>query len=270
VNHLKKMSAAIRSVRFGLSPGFSRRLGVSLAAALLSFLPDSSQAAQQITAHVDASGRVVFVNEGENPPVTIPVVSSEQSKKIVASTTDPAATMPVPSPATAYGTSEPSPSIVQAPGHLNGLIEEAAFRHQIDPDLIRAIIRVESNFDPNAVSPAGARGLMQLIPSTAMRFGVQNAFDPRSNLDGGIRYLKHLLGLYQGNLQLSLAAYNAGEQAVARSGGVPRYRETQDYIRKITQLYPLRPIAAGLPAEPKIEKFVDGSGVVHFSNIDHP
>src|SRR6185436_18480786 len=121
-----------------------------------------------------------------------------------------------------------------------------------------------------AVSPAGARGLMQLIPATAMRFGVGNPFDPRANLDGGIRYLKYLLGLFHGDLQLSLAAYNAGEDAVARSGGIPAYRETQNYVRKIAEIYPLRPMPAGLPPEPIIVKYLDSDGVVHFSNTEMP
>jgi len=153
---------------------------------------------------------------------------------------------------------------------LDALIKQAAARHQVDPNLIRAIIQVESNFDPFAVSPAGAHGLMQLIPATAQRFGVANPFDPRANLDGGIRYLKHLLGLYQGDLQLTLAAYNAGENSVARFQGVPAYRETQNYIRKIGALYPMRIVSGGFRPEPQIMRFVDAAGVVHFSNTDAP
>lgn len=155
-------------------------------------------------------------------------------------------------------------------GHLDAIIEEAADQHQIDPDLVRAIIQVESNFNPYAISPRGARGLMQLVPATARRFGVRNAFDPRSNLDGGIRYLKYLMGMFEGDLQLSLAAYNAGEDAVARSRGVPPFRETRNYLRKITQIYPLRSAPSGSPPIPRIEKFVDSRGIVHFSNTDLP
>jgi soluble lytic murein transglycosylase-like protein len=111
---------------------------------------------------------------------------------------------------------------------------------------------------------------MQLIPATAYRFGVRNSFDPRSNLDGGVRYLKYLLGLYDGNLQLSLAAYNAGEGAVSRRGGVPPYRETQNYVRRILELYPPRSVVLRPPPEPRVVKFLDSSGVVHFSNTDLP
>lgn len=156
------------------------------------------------------------------------------------------------------------------PADLNTMIDQEAARHQVDPDLVRAIIRVESNFNPYAVSPAGARGLMQLIPATAQRFGVDNPFDPRANLDGGIRYLKYLLGMYGGNLPLTLAAYNAGENSVSRSQGVPSFQETQNYIRKIGALYPLGNEADRFRPAPKILKFVDAAGVVHFSNTDVP
>ena len=140
----------------------------------------------------------------------------------------------------------------------------------MDADLVHAIVRVESNYNPFAISNKGARGLMQLIPATARRFGVSNSFDPRDNLDGGIRYLKYLMGMFNGDLRLSLAAYNAGEMAVTRNGGIPPYRETQDYVRKITALYPTRTVAAaaGVPVEPRIVRYVDDSGVVHFSNTD--
>jgi soluble lytic murein transglycosylase-like protein len=94
---------------------------------------------------------------------------------------------------------------------------------------------VESNYDPNAVSPKGAQGLMQLIPATARRFGVSDAFNPSDNIQGGARYLKHLLELYKGDESLALAAYNAGEGAVSRYGGVPPYPETQDYVAKVRQ-----------------------------------
>jgi soluble lytic murein transglycosylase-like protein len=153
---------------------------------------------------------------------------------------------------------------------IHSLIEHAATRHELDPDLIRAIVQVESNYNPFAVSPKGARGLMQLIPATARRFGVRDPFDPRSNLDGGARYLKYLMGLFGGDLQLSLAAYNAGEEAVARRKGVPPYRETRNYLRKIGQIYPLRNGASGTPSAPRIIKSVDQRGVAHFSNTDLP
>jgi soluble lytic murein transglycosylase-like protein len=120
---------------------------------------------------------------------------------------------------------------------IDSIVEQAALRHEVDPNLVRAIIRVESNFNPHAVSRKGAIGLMQLMPHTARSLNVSNPFDPRQNVDAGVRHFKKLLDSYGGNLELSLAAYNAGSSAVQRSGGIPRYAETQNYVKKITELY---------------------------------
>ncbi|MBZ5525842.1 MAG: lytic transglycosylase domain-containing protein [Acidobacteriia bacterium] len=120
---------------------------------------------------------------------------------------------------------------------VDDAVESAARRHGVDPNLVRALIKVESNFNPHAVSRKGAVGLMQLMPHTARSLNVTNAFDPNQNVDAGVRHLKSLLENYNGNLELSLAAYNAGSGAVNRSGGVPPYRETRDYVKKITGLY---------------------------------
>lgn len=114
-------------------------------------------------------------------------------------------------------------------------VDRIAQQNQLSPRLVHSVIQVESNYDPNAVSPKGAQGLMQLIPSTARRFGVSNVFDPADNIQGGARYLKYLLGLYKGDEALALAAYNAGEGAVSRYGGVPPFPETQDYVAKVRQ-----------------------------------
>jgi soluble lytic murein transglycosylase-like protein len=120
---------------------------------------------------------------------------------------------------------------------IDSIVEQAAVRHEVDPNLVRAIVRVESNFNPHAVSRKGAIGLMQLMPHTARSLNVSNPFDPRQNVDAGVRHFKQLLDSYGGNLELSLAAYNAGSSAVQRSGGIPRYAETQNYVKKITELY---------------------------------
>lgn len=149
------------------------------------------------------------------------------------------------------------------------LIERASERHQVDAGLVRSVIKVESNFNPVAVSPKGAMGLMQLMPATARRLSVANPFDPEQNVDGGVRHLKRLLGNYGGDLSLSLAAYNAGEGAVARSGGVPRYAETQSYVQRIRSLTHSGGLAGGLASRvAPIQVERDERGVLHLSNTD--
>lgn len=120
---------------------------------------------------------------------------------------------------------------------LRALAVAAAQRHGLPPELVLAVVSVESAFRPDAVSPKGAQGLMQLMPATAGSLGVADAFDPAQNLDGGSRHLGQLLTVYDGDLTRALAAYNAGEGAVQRHGGVPPYRETRAYVKKVLQRY---------------------------------
>jgi soluble lytic murein transglycosylase-like protein len=130
----------------------------------------------------------------------------------------------------------PRPAVAENPGTAvayRELIRAAAARYTLAPELVEAVIRVESNFEPRAVSPKGARGLMQLMPATAALLGVRNVFNVAENIDGGVRHLRDLVDRYQGNLALALAAYNAGADAVARHGGIPPYAETQAYVRRI-------------------------------------
>jgi membrane-bound lytic murein transglycosylase B len=151
------------------------------------------------------------------------------------------------------------------PESVDSAIESAALRHGVDPNLVRAVIKVESNFNPRAVSRKGALGLMQLMPRTAQSMNVTNAFDPNQNVDAGVRHLKSLLDNYNGNLELSLAAYNAGSKAVDRNNGVPPYRETRDYVRKITGLYwSGSPFAR--PLGPQIRISRDPEGHLVYSN----
>ena len=155
---------------------------------------------------------------------------------------------------------------------IDAAIEAAAARHAVDPSLVRSVVKVESNFNPNAVSRKGAMGLMQLMPSTARSLNVSNPFDPQQNVDAGVRHLRKLLDSYGGNVPLSLAAYNAGSGAVARSAGVPHFRETQDYVRRITNLYnggsePGSHIIGGPAHEPVVVQR-DARGVLHMSNTD--
>jgi hypothetical protein len=121
-------------------------------------------------------------------------------------------------------------------GEFNQHIEAAAALHGVSTELVRAVIQVESEFDPLARSSKGAQGLMQLMPDTARRLGVANAFDARQNIFGGTRYLRQLLDMFQGDVYLATAAYNAGENAVVRYKGVPPYRETRGYVQKIQSL----------------------------------
>lgn len=117
------------------------------------------------------------------------------------------------------------------------LIEEAAQRHGVDADLVRAVIKVESNFDPQAVSAAGAKGLMQLMDSTAATLGVRNSFDVAQNIEGGVSYLAQQLQRFRGDPRLALAAYNAGPGAVQKYGGVPPFTETQTYVQRVLNYY---------------------------------
>ncbi len=126
-------------------------------------------------------------------------------------------------------------------GDLRALAVDAARRHGLDPDLVLAVISVESGFRPQAVSPKGAQGLMQLMPRTAAELGVKDALDPADNLDGGARHLLFLLTLYDGDVARALAAYNAGVGAVARHRGVPPYRETRDYVKRVLERYQAKP-----------------------------
>jgi soluble lytic murein transglycosylase-like protein len=120
---------------------------------------------------------------------------------------------------------------------LHQLVQETAHKHNVDPKLVSAVISTESNWNTAAISRKGALGLMQLVPETALRFGVYNPFDPTQNVEAGVTYLSNLLERYNGDLPKALAAYNAGPRAVDRWGGVPDFRETREYVRKVTSSY---------------------------------
>ena len=177
---------------------------------------------------------------------------------------------PAPPPPPAVPNSEPETGPT-----VNALVSSIARRHNVEPSLVDSVIRVESNYNPNAVSPKGATGLMQLIPSTAKRFGVSNTFHPAQNIEGGVRYLKYLMQLYGGDERLALAAYNAGEGAVAKYKGIPPYPETQNYVYQVGKKLGQSRVAekkaqAESPAKkpeiraPVIEKSVDAEGREYF------
>jgi soluble lytic murein transglycosylase-like protein len=140
-----------------------------------------------------------------------------------------------------------APPAAPAPPYRE-LVSAAASRYGVDAELISSVMEVESHFDAKAISPKNARGLMQLLPETAARLGVKNIFDPQENIEAGTRYLKELLQLYNNNLTLALAAYNAGPDKVQKYGNVPPYRETVSYVNQVTRKYQKSKSAA--PAKP--------------------
>src|SRR5271154_3820073 len=218
----------------------------------------------QIASAVDEHGKRVFVNADSPKPrhgstISFPRTASPAAPELSASNLSEA-----------RAGSSADETLGATDGKLDRIVRDAAARHNMDPALVKAVISTESGWNPQAVSRKGAVGLMQLIPGTAQRFGVNNSFDPAQNVEGGTTYLKSLLDRYGNNLSLSLAAYNAGEGAVDRSGGVPAYRETQQYVQKVTDAY-FRPgsgrsLALWSPPRHHVRKDVDSSGRVVFTN----
>ena len=208
----------------------------------------------QIAKVVDDSGRCFFINA--EPPV---------STKLMPARSHAAIYMPAETTFTGRGRSAFS---IDRDG-AEKLVREAADRHQVDPALIRAVIETESNWNSSAISRKGAVGLMQLMPTTAQRFGATEFYSPQQNVDAGVRYLKTLLGRYNGNLDLALAAYNAGEGAVDRAHGIPAFRETRNYVQKVQSAY-FRPGSGRLSdlwVNPRaIHKNVDPTGRIIFTN----
>jgi soluble lytic murein transglycosylase-like protein len=175
----------------------------------------------QISKVVDDSGRRFFINS--NPPLSPKLAASRRTN------------IYLPAEASLTGRSRPAMDVDR--DGVEKLVREAAERHRMDPALVRAVIETESNWNPRAYSHKGAGGLMQLIPTTAQRFGAYDVFNPQQNIDAGVKYLRTLLERYNGNLDLALAAYNAGEGAVDRAHGVPFYRETRNYVQRVQQAY---------------------------------
>jgi hypothetical protein len=143
-------------------------------------------------------------------------------------------------------------------------ITDAANRYGIPERLVTAVIRAESGFNPRAVSRKGAQGLMQLMPSTASVLGVRNSFDPRENIDGGVRHLRGLVDRFPGNLPFAIAAYNAGEKAVTAYGGIPPYPETQDYVVRVLRYYGMQGIDT---PQTRVYQTIARDGTITYTNI---
>lgn len=171
---------------------------------------------------------------------------------------------PAPAPLAAAPVAPPG-----SPAAVGLHIRDAAERHGLSPELVTAVIRVESGFNPRAVSRKGARGLMQLMPATATQLGVRDVFDPAENIDGGARHLRGLIERFDNNLPLALAAYNAGERAVLQYGGIPPYPETQQYVARILQIIKGEAViglASSEPARTPIYRFADEDGTAVYTN----
>jgi soluble lytic murein transglycosylase-like protein len=191
---------------------------VSCAIFCASFFAKSANG--QIAKTVDDSGRQFFVN-------------AELPAKLTATK----ARTNIYMPAESSFTGRNRPAVDMGRDGVEKIVREASDRHRVDPALVRAVIETESNWNPKAWSHKGAGGLMQLIPTTAQRWGAYDVFNPQQNVDAGVKHLKWLLERYNGNLDLALAAYNAGEGAVDRAHGVPAYRETRNYVQKVQNAY---------------------------------
>ena len=223
-----------------------------------------AQAADSIVP-VREHGRLVYTNDDSNRAPAVPIAQAPRRLEYWSNTEHRWKPVPRPTPgamnaarsaaqevASFVGTKPTAASAPQptnpnyidlargrnvSSAEVDKAIEEAAHRHQVDPNLVRAVIKVESNFNPRAVSSKGAMGLMQLMPATARSLKVSNPFDPAQNVDAGVRHLKSLLNNFGGNIPLSLAAYNAGERAVLKRNAVPEFAETKSYVRQITNIY---------------------------------
>jgi len=198
-----------------------RRLAAGLVAIVATSTLSGGDVAADIYVYTDENGVMHFTNT-RRPGGKLYVKSQARSRN----KRRPGVT-PVP----------PSDRTMERFVRYNDTIREAATLYQIPVELVRAVIKVESDYDPRAVSHAGAQGLMQLMPETALRMQIRDSFDPRMNIFAGVRYLRVLANTFNGDLELTIAGYNAGEGAVMRHGGIPPYDETQNYVLKVLQYY---------------------------------
>jgi hypothetical protein len=260
------------------------------ATAFLSMLPawaESSARSVPITTTTDELGRKIYVNN-ESAGKSASTASGPRRSGLSYWSSTEHRWKPVPTSGAAIRAARSAAtevnSYLDGGSHLNirsnrvfteqeidAAIVQAASRHNVDPNLVRSVVKVESNYNPNAVSRKGAMGLMQLMPGTARSLNVTNPFDPAQNVDAGVRHLKRLLESYGGDVRLSLAAYNAGAGAVARSAGIPHFAETRNYVRRITNLYyggNAGSYIIGNPVRDPVRVQRDARGVLYISNTD--
>jgi soluble lytic murein transglycosylase-like protein len=216
----------------------------------------------QIRKLVEENGRIVFVNADDNTPARKGKSTLSNKNSALTAAGRAGSSAPVED-----GDQNRYRTLSRA--EIDKYVEELAAKHHVDAELIRAVIRAESGYNPTATSRKGAQGLMQLMPGTAQQLGVRDAYNPKQNLEAGVRYLRALLDKYNGDLDKALAAYNSGEGTVERAGGVPNIRETQNYVQRITDQYYHSNSAgkgAWIPAPRTIHKEVDANGKVVFTN----
>lgn len=221
----------------------TRGLGVLCVTGILLAAPAAAQA--QIYTWRDAAGNLVLSDRAKDPAAQTYHVTRAGAFR---------STRPVNPRATQF----------------DQLIEEHSAAHSVSPELVRAVIHAESAFNPRARSSKGAMGLMQLMPKTALEFGVIDPYDPWENIRAGVAYLKQLLVKYSNNISLALAAYNAGPTAVARYGTVPPYRETRNYVEKIRRATDASPTTWGRTRVYRILDIVNGKPVVRYSDVPAP
>lgn len=205
----------------------NQKVKIVLAVAVFFCLP-ILPASADIYQYTDESGVLHFTNVNGG---------GKKHKKVKLEATGTGSREPDPAPQLTTATALPPPSSANIPSAYLDIITRACDRHGVDPSLVHAIVKVESDFNPYALSRKGAMGLMQLMPQTAVELNVKNSFNPMENIDGGVKYLRYLIDRYEGNLSLALAAYNSGETAVKRWGTIPPFKETQSYVQRILKIY---------------------------------
>lgn len=206
--------------RAGRTPHITRRVAAAASLAALALLP--GRASADLYTYVDKDGTIQITNKPGNDPRYKLAIKAPEKRDTKAS---------------AIVAVMPGDKSVERFTRYDTWVRQAAALYRIPEALVRAVIKCESDYDPRAVSPVGASGLMQLMPETALRMQVRDIFDPRENIFGGTRLLRVLANTFNGNLELTVAAYNAGEGAVMRYNGIPPYEQTQGYVARVVSYY---------------------------------